>query len=117
MKLIRNTFILIAALTINSCSEVLELKPLDKLDSETLFSDPEGVKVYLANLYYQMPVEDFTFFFNGFNINTGDPNNSGIAPAIQTDEAIGSEFGGLSPWGSGDFAWWEQGYNPVSYTH
>jgi hypothetical protein len=113
MKLIRNTFILIAALAINSCSDVLELKPLDKLDSETLFSDPEGVKVYLANLYYQMPVEDFTFFFNGFNINTGDPNNSGIAPAIQTDEAIGSEFGGLSPWGSGDFAWWEEGYNLI----
>lgn len=113
MKLIRNTFIIIAALAIDSCSDVLELKPLDKLDSQTLFSDPEGVKVYLANLYYQMPVEDFTFFFNGFNINTGDPNNSGIAPAIQTDEAVGSEFAGLSPWGSGDFAWWDQGYKLI----
>ena len=113
MKLYRNTFFLLAALAIGSCNDVLELEPLDKLDSETLFSDPEGIQVYLANLYYQMPVEDFTFFFNGFNYNDGGPNNSGIATAIQTDEAIGSEFGGLSPWGSGDFAWWDQGYTLI----
>src|SRR5690606_19021943 len=99
MKVTRNIFMWVSLLALWSCENVLNLKPLDKLDSETLFSDPEGVKLYLANLYYQTPIEDFTYFFNGFNINTGDPNNSGIAPAIQTDEAIGSEFAGLSPWG------------------
>lgn len=113
MKLIRNIFFIIVALAIESCSDVLELEPVDKLDSETLFSDPEGVKVYMANLYYQLPIEDFTFFFNGFNINTGDPNNRGIAPAVQTDEAAHSEFCCISPWWGGDFAWWEQGYNLI----
>lgn|SRR5690554_13394 len=113
MKVTRNIFMWVSLLALWSCENVLNLKPLDKLDSETLFSDPEGVKLYLANLYYQTPIEDFTYFFNGFNINTGDPNNSGIAPAIQTDEAIGSEFAGLSPWGSGDFAWWDQGYKLI----
>src|SRR5690554_4206230 len=110
MRLIRYIFFLVIALAIQSCDDILDLKPLDKLDSETLFSDPEGVKLYLANLYYQMPIEDFTYFYNGFNVNSGDPNNSGIAPAIQTDEAIGSEFAGLFPWGANDFAWWDQGY-------
>jgi hypothetical protein len=113
MKLIRNIFFIIAALIINSCSDVLDLKPTDKLDSETLFSNPEGVKVYMANLYYQLPIEDFAFFFNGFNINGGNPNNSGIAPAIQTDESGHSEFSSLSPWGAGDFAWWDQGYKLI----
>jgi hypothetical protein len=100
MKVLRNIFVLASLLVIWSCENVLDLKPLDKLDSETLFSDPEGVKLYLANLYYQTPIEDFTYFYNGFHINSGDPNNSGVAPAIQTDEAIGSEFAGLSPWGA-----------------
>jgi hypothetical protein len=113
MKLIRNIFFIMALVIMHSCQDVLDLHPLDKLDSKTLFSSPEGIRVYLANLYYQLPIEDFTFFFNGFNINGGDPNNSGIASAIQTDESAHSEFSGLSPWGGGDFAWWNQGYKLI----
>ncbi|HKG05213.1 MAG TPA: hypothetical protein VKB19_02075, partial [Pedobacter sp.] len=42
-----------------SCKKVLDLEPTDKVQADQLFSDPEGVKVYMANLYYQLPIEDF----------------------------------------------------------
>src|SRR5690606_9754361 len=96
-----------------SCENVLDLKPLDKLDSETLFSDSEWVKLYLSNLYYQYPVEDFPYYYNGLHVNSVDPNYSKGASAIQTDEAIVYEFARLSPWGGNDFAWWDQGYKLI----
>src|SRR5690606_23251740 len=110
MKVLKNICMLASLLATWSCENVLDLKPLDKLDSETLFSDPEGVKLYLANLYYQNPVEDFTYFYNGFHLNTGETKKSGVTTSIQTEEAIGSEFAGFSPLGGNDFAWWDEGY-------
>lgn len=110
MKLLRNIFFIIIALAIEGCSDALELEPLDKLESETLFSDPEGVKVYMANLYYQLPIEDFAFGRLGYN--TANINTGGIAPATQTDEAANSEFSHLLD-GGGNFQWWEQGYKLI----
>ncbi|MDQ0967846.1 hypothetical protein QFZ20_003249 [Flavobacterium sp. W4I14] len=106
-------FILMALLPflLSSCQKVLDLKPTDKLQPEQLFSDPEGVKVYMANLYYQLPIEDFTFFRQGVNFNGGDPNNGGFAPAMVTDEAMHTEFGDFI--GNDDFKWWEQGYKLI----
>ncbi|KAA2241347.1 RagB/SusD family nutrient uptake outer membrane protein [Chitinophaga agrisoli] len=94
-----------------SCNKILDLQPNDKIRGEDLFADPEGTKLYMANLYYQLPVEDFAYFRNGFNINGGDPNNGGFSPAMSTDEATHSEFGDFI--GDGDFQWWEPGYKLV----
>jgi hypothetical protein len=107
MKVIRHTCFLLAALVLNSCHEVLDLRPLDKLDSKTLFASPEGIQVYLANLYYQLPVEDFAYGRQGFY--TAGINTGGIAPATQTDIAANSEFSHLLD-GGGNFPWWDQGY-------
>ena len=98
-----------------SCGDVLDKQPLDKLQGENLFSNPEGVKLYMANLYYQLPIEDFTFFRQGFNWNTGDPNNGGFAPAMVTDEAVHTEFGDFI--GNDDFKWWDQGYKLIRDTN
>lgn len=103
-----NIFILLAMLTFGSCKKVLDLQPTDKLQADVIFGDPEGVKIYMANLYYQLPIEDFTFFRGGFNQNGPGPNNGGFAPAMITDEAVHSEFGDFM--GDGDFQWWDQGY-------
>lgn len=80
------------------CEDVLEIEPTDKLSAEQMFSDPGGVRVYMANLYYQMPVEDFTYFpknspGNVFNYNGSNPNNGGFAQVMHTDNAMHSEFG------------------------
>jgi hypothetical protein len=48
-----------------SCKKVLDLEPTDKIQAEDLFADPAGVKLYMANLYFQLPTEDFTFFRQG----------------------------------------------------
>ncbi len=61
MKRQQYILILLFIITCGSCKRVLDLEPLDKSDGNAMFSDPEGVKLYMANLYYQMPVEDFNF--------------------------------------------------------
>lgn len=103
--------ILLTGILFSGCNKVLDLKPTDKIQAEALFGDPEGVKLYMANLYYQLPVEDFTYFRNGFNWNSGDPNNGGFAPAMATDEAVHSEFGDFV--GDGDFNCWEGSYKLI----
>jgi hypothetical protein len=91
---------------ITSCSDVLDLKPLNKIDGETLFATEEGVRVYMANLYAQAPIEDFNFCRSGFN--TGNINIIGIAQDTQTDNAVNSEFNHLLD--GTNFPWWEDGY-------
>jgi hypothetical protein len=104
-------FLIFMVITLGGCKKVLDLSPTDKIPAEDLFGDPAGVQLYMANLYYQLPVEDFAFFRQGFNWNGGDPNNGGFAPAMATDEAAHSEFGDFI--GDGDFQWWEQGYKLI----
>lgn len=94
-----------------SCQGILDIQPTNKIPAEVLFGDPEGVKIYMANLYYQLPMEDFTFFRQGFNFNSGDPNNGGFNAAMITDEAMHTEFGDFL--GDGDFHWWDQGYKLI----
>src|SRR5262249_53670517 len=111
MQNYRKLLTCLLALTLFSCKSVLDLEPTDKILAKDLFGDPEGVKLYMANLYYQLPIEDFAFFRGGFNQNGGDPNNGGFAPAMVTDEAVHSEFGDFV--GDGDFQWWDQGYKLI----
>ncbi|WP_291370286.1 RagB/SusD family nutrient uptake outer membrane protein [Cyclobacterium sp.] len=100
-----------------SCTEVLDLEPQDKLPVEAVFGSPAGVKLYMANLYYQLPTEDFLFFNSGFNQNQGGPNNGGQTRAQSTDEAVHSEAGGLNngPNGNGDNMnnYWIAGYSLI----
>lgn len=108
MKLIQRTILFILALAFWGCGKnILDKKPLDKLSGEALFSDPEGVKVYMANLYYQLPVEDFTFFRSGFNVRDGE----NLVAAMLTDEAIHSEYADFLQ--MNDFSWWDQGYKLI----
>ena len=95
----------------SGCKRVLDLQPTDKIQASQIFGDPKGVKIYMANLYTQLPIEDFAYFRQGFNWNGGDPNNGGFAPAMVTDEAVHSEFGDFV--GDGDFQWWDQGYRLI----
>lgn len=100
------------------CEDVLDIQPTDIISAEQLFSDPGGVKVYMANLYFQMPVEDFTYFPNNnnegnktvFRYNAGGPNNGGFSQVMHTDNAMHSEFGtGINP----NDQWWEQSYKLI----
>jgi hypothetical protein len=111
MKIGKYLRLFATTLLVCGCSDVLNLDPTDKLDGAALFSDPAGVKVYMANLYYQLPVEDFNYYRNGFNINGNGPNNGGFAAAMVTDEAVHSEWGDFIR--DEDFTWWEPGYKLI----
>lgn len=100
-----------AAILMTGCKKVLDLEPTDRIQATSIFGDPEGVKIYMANLYSQLPIEDFTYFRQGFNQNSGDPNNGGFAPAMVTDEAMHTEFGDFI--GNDDFQWWDKGYKLI----
>lgn len=103
--------LIVTGMMLFSCNSVLELQPLDKIRAEDLFGDPQGVKLYMANLYYQLPIEDFAYFRAGFNQNGGDPNNGGWSAAMAADEAMHSEFGDFI--GDGDYHYWEPGYKLI----
>lgn len=118
MKLKRIFYTAFLMLFIVSCEDVLDIEPTDIISADQLFSDPGGVKVYMANLYYQMPVEDFTYFPRNdnsnnrpvFRFNVGGPNNGGFAQAMHTDNAMHSEFGaGINP----NDQWWDQSYKLI----
>jgi hypothetical protein len=112
MKRFKNIYLILAALIIQvSCTDILEKEPLDKIQGSQLFSDPQGVRLYMANLYSQLPVEDFAFFRNGFNVNGGDPNNGGFTVNMLTDEAVHSEFGDFMR--DEDLAWWDPAYKLI----
>jgi hypothetical protein len=111
MKRFTSILITLIAVLLHSCSDILDKQPLDKIQGEQLFSDPQGVRLYMANLYSQLPIEDFTFFRNGFNINSGDPNNGGFTVNMLTDEAVHSEFGDFMR--DEDLAWWDPAYKLI----
>ena len=90
VKFITSVFLAASAVLVPGCTDVLDLEPQDKLPVEAVFGSPAGVKLYMANLYYQLPTEDFLFFNTGFNQNQGGPNNGGQTRAQSTDEAVHS---------------------------
>lgn len=93
------------------CEDFLDLKPKDKIDGEYLFSDPDGVKLYMANLYYQLPVEDFNFSpYAGYGFNTSESsiNTNGIILDTYTMDGVHSSWHiGVVP---DDNHWWTEGY-------
>lgn len=103
--------LLIAAALMWSCSDFLDLEPTDSVTADALFSSEEGIEAYLANLYSNLPIEDFNSTpGQGLSYNPGDANNGGFFPIVMTDDGIGSEQQNITAAGGGDFPWWEDGY-------
>ncbi len=118
MKIYKIIYISALSLFLSGCTDVLDLQPTNKLPAEALFSDPEGVKLYMANLYHQLPVEDFTYFPRTpgsnltFDYNGSNPNNGGFTQAMHTDIAMHSEFEEGTSDDSWDH-WWNEGYKLI----
>jgi hypothetical protein len=111
MKTIKYFILILILAGSAGCKDYLDLEPTDKISADDLFSSPEGIKTFMANLYYQLPIEDFNWTPRyGFHWNPFDANNAGTFPFVMTDDAVGSEFDGITLWGGWDFRWWENGY-------
>jgi hypothetical protein len=113
INIYKSRFVLALSLLLTlGCKDVLDLEPQDKLPIEAVFSDPAGVKLYMANLYYQMPLEDFKYGEESWNGNT----NGGRNRAMYTDEAMHTEWiGNYGVGKDGEMApnYWVQGYRLI----
>lgn len=70
MKKIIYVVSLFLSLTIfPSCENMFDdIEPLDKVSDADLFATSKGLNTLLANIYYNIPIEDFNYRFNsGFN--------------------------------------------------
>jgi len=91
--------------TMPACSDYLDLEPKNKLPGDVVLSDPNGVKAFIANLYYQAPIEDFVYFpREGFNARG---NTGALALSQYGIEAIHSEW---PNWNEYRNDWWDKGY-------
>ncbi len=107
MKSKINTIILSLMTVVCLGCNVLDLDPLDKIDGKALFSDPEGVKLYMANIYNQLPIEDFNYMRYSFNSWYG----WNMVPAMFTDEATHSQY--VDKLTMAYFLWFEDAYKLI----
>lgn len=105
-----SVWMLILLLSASCHDSFLDVAPTDKITGDALFSSQEGIDAYLANLYRQIPIEDFNATPEALNYNPGDANNAGRYPIIFTDNGIGSENSSITPSGAWDYNYWENGY-------
>ncbi|MDR0575594.1 MAG: RagB/SusD family nutrient uptake outer membrane protein [Tannerella sp.] len=98
---------MIAVLFTAGCSDYLELQPTDKVTAENVFASEAGIEAFLANLYRNMPIEDFNCTpEEGMNHIPGSGGNIGLYEYIITDDGMGSQLNVVG----GTYDWWEAGY-------
>lgn len=108
MKKLYILFISLLSVCLTSC-DMLDLSPLDKISGDILFSDPEGVKLYMADLYSQLPIEDYNFSPEfGYNKPGNDNGVNGCIMPQYTDEATQPQLDKLI--NNGYYQWWGEAY-------
>lgn len=109
MKKVQSFKYLIVGLSLillGSCTDFLDIDPKNKIPGESVLSDPNGVKSFLADLYYGSPIEDFVYMpANGFNARG---NTGSLTLAQYALEAIHSEW---PKWNQFANDWWNKGYS------
>ncbi|MCD8080760.1 MAG: RagB/SusD family nutrient uptake outer membrane protein [Bacteroides sp.] len=89
-----------AGLSLASCHGILDIEPNNKLTPNDLFQTPNGARALLANIYRDLPVEDYMYMpgttgSGGFNNPTGNIGLFWLANVCE--EAIQSQWGEESP--------------------
>lgn len=90
-----------------ACKGFLDLKPTNKITADALLATEAGVDAFLANLYYNLPIEDFAFApgSDGFHWNYKSANHNGRYAWILTDDGFGSQHGDMGN-DSEDYNYW-----------
>ena len=105
MKKILNIFLAAFTIAVTSCSGHLDVEPRNKIPGDVVLSDPNGIRAFLANLYYQAPIEDFVYFPRaGYNARG---NTGSLSLSQYSIEAIHSEW---PNWNQFNNEWWVKGY-------
>ena len=101
------------------CTDFLDVKPTNKVSADEVVSSPAGIRAFMANLYYRMPIEAFDFtaeskpcpdqgYRDGFHFNDGAPNNSARYVWLLTDDCTGSEVDDIP--GEAYYQWWDTAF-------
>ena len=83
-----------------SCDDMFNyIEPLDKVSGTDLLATPDGLTTLLANIYYNIPMEDFNYRFNaGFNRRGWGGGLGELSPVeLFTDNAGRSSGTGIGP--------------------
>ncbi len=86
-----------------SCKNSWDLEPLDRISSSRILASEEGVRSWMANLYYQAPFEEFGF--SGTAFHKGTANTVGFYQDQFTDNAINSQGNNIDV-----STWWDYGF-------
>jgi hypothetical protein len=100
--------IIIFLVTLMSCRDVLDLEPLDRVSSDVIFSSEEGIRAFLANLYYREPMEEFNYTWSG--PHTGWGLWHGLLSDVMADNAAHSEFDESPIFRRSLYNYWTDGY-------
>lgn len=109
MKTIKSILSGCAALVMTASCSFLGVEPTDKITPDAIFASEGGIEAFLANLYSQLPIEDYAFApAQGFLYNYGSVNNNGAYAWNKTDDCIGSQHQDAG--GDSEYDWWTKGY-------
>jgi len=104
MKTIKYLFILVLLGGIFSSCHKLTLQPKGLLDDAAVLGNDAGVRMYLAGIYLNLPVEDFSYYVDqGFKNGNNDWDASKHWLMSVDGEAVGWP-GGID--GAGGFGYW-----------
>ncbi len=96
-KIIIYISVFASIIIMGACKDFLDIQPLDKTSADVLFANVAGVKTVLANIYQQMPIEDYTWTGGtAFNSHPGGAFG-GWHKAGMTDEAVLEPNNGQQP--------------------
>lgn len=107
----RNNLLIIIPILLmifSRCDDVMDLKPLDRVSSEVVLSTEEGIRAFLANLYYRTPMEEFNNTWGG--PHTGWGLWHGILSDTYLDNAAHSEFNESPLFRRSLYSYWNDGF-------
>ena len=92
------------ALSFYSC-DYLDVPPINIIQDDAIFNSESGITSYMTTLYYDLPIEDFRYTQQGFNVSGKGqgrlPNVSGEAMCSSSDDI--STIGDGTWWGCWDY--------------
>ena len=95
---------LVMALSFYSC-DYLDVPPINIIQDDAIFNSESGITSYMTTLYYDLPIEDFRYTQQGFNVSGKGqgrlPNVSGVAMCSSSDDI--STIGDGTWWGCWDY--------------
>ena len=96
--------VLVMATSFCSC-DYLDVPPINIIQDDAIFKSESGIKSYMTTLYYDLPIEDFRYTQQGFNVvGKGQgrlPNVSGEAMCSSSDDI--ATIGDGTWWGCWDY--------------